>query len=248
MNINIYILLSLLTLTACSGLQHLDKAQENFSKAATLDLSTSSYPSIHYALAYAHLQKSLKQKNTLQKYHLMPSALTLKALCEWKLNEFEKAHVSSKEALLTMNTPSRDKTLMTALPGLILIDETELKRKITFANPNLSYENVLQFFSTYIPGRLGFDILNEAEKTAENEVAIQLYLNQAGFSALKIWSDSLDNLKQKMDTESNFPNEIKELFANQYYLYLQNKGRYFDQLKRLDPDSTMPGYWSKILL
>ena len=237
------------TITSCSGFKHLDRAQEKFSKAAELELNPPpeipEWPSFYYALSYAHLQKSLHHVSNLKKYGLLSTALTLKALCEWKLNRFEEALETSKEALeIIQNTP-RDETLMTALPGLILIEETEMKRKNVFKSPN--EKEIFMFLTENIPGRLGFDILELSKSEAFNDTDLLLYINQAGFAGLKVWSDTLNDLNQFIDANSE-TNELRELFANQYLLYLETKEKLFADLEKISLESPQLPYLKKILL
>ena len=240
-------LIIFLALTSCSGFKHLDKAQDKFSKAASLEMNTLSnspeWPSVYYSFAYAHVQKSLKFQANLKKYGLQSTALTLKALCEWKLSKYDLAKQTAIEALALMTAPSRDKTLMTALPGLILIDQTNDKRRILFEKNNPNLETIQEFFTNNLPNNLGFDILEAAKNESNNDQNLLIYLNQAGFTGLKVWSDSLDNLKQIMDQKNH---DLDKLFAQQYELYLQQKEKFFLDLKNLD--EARVDYWNKILL
>ena len=242
-------LIIFLALTSCSGFKHLDKAQDKFSKAASLEMNTLSnspeWPSVYYSFAYAHVQKSLKFQANLKKYGLQSTALTLKALCEWKLSKYDLAQQTAKEALALMTAPSRDKTLMTALPGLILIDQTNTKRRILFQKNSPDHQIIQEFFTNNLPKNLGFDILEVAKIESDNDQNLLIYLNQAGFAGLKVWSDSLDNLKQIMDEETH---NLDNLFSQHYELYLQQKEKLFLELKNIDQEGSRAGYWNKILL
>lgn len=242
-----YLIIFLVLNTSCSGFKHLDKAQNKFSKAASLEMNSNptspEWPSVYYSFAYAHVQKSLKYQANLKKYGLQSTALTLKALCEWKLSKYDLAQQTSKEALALMIVPSRDKTLMTALPGLILIEQTNDKRRILFEKNNPDHKIIQEFFTNNLPNNLGFDILEAAKNESNNDQNLLIYLNQAGFTGLKVWSDSLDNLKQIMDQKTEY---LDKLFAQQYELYLQQKEKFFLDLKNLD--EARVDYWNKILL
>jgi len=242
-------LIIFLVLTSCSGFKHLDKAQDKFSKAATLEMNPLSnspeWPSVYYSFAYAHVQKSLKYQANLKKYGLHSTALTLKALCEWKLSKYDLAQQTAKEALAQMTVPSRDKTLMSALPGLILIEETNAKRRILFQKNNPDHQIIQEFFTIHLPHKLGFDILEAAKNGSNNDQNLLIYLNQACFAGLKVWSDSLDDLKQIMDLGTH---NLDILFTQQYEFYLQQKEKLFLELKNIDQDDSRAGYWNKILL
>ena len=244
-----YLIIFLVLNTSCSGFKHLDKAQDKFSKAASLEMNSNptspEWPSVYYSVAYAHAQKSLKYQANLKKYGLQSTALTLKALCEWKLSKYDLAQQPSKKALALMTVPSRDKTLMKALPGLILIEKTNDRRRILFEKNNPNLETIQEFFTNNLPNNLGFDILEAAKNESDNDQNLLIYLNQAGFTGLKVWSDSLDNLKQIMDLGTH---NLDILFTQQYEFYLQQKEKLFLELKNIDQDDSRAGYWNKILL
>jgi tetratricopeptide (TPR) repeat protein len=131
----------------CESIGHLRQAQDAFNDAARNELQmTYDAPSAGegtdqftdsvrkyneaktlYAAALAHLDMiSRKEEASLKKNRLYGTVLTLKALCYWKLKEYEKALEVKKEAakLDDRHLVPRDRQIFQLLTALIAIDET----------------------------------------------------------------------------------------------------------------------------
>ncbi len=137
----------LIFLLSCAQLNHLDRAQEAFSKGAeietrslyagassnsqpSLDISeniqqemTNLSPHFFYAQAYSEIRKALQDEKPLQNDGIYGNALALKALCEWKLKRYGEARLSAEAArnALRQSVPpsTRDLAVMQALEGFI---------------------------------------------------------------------------------------------------------------------------------
>ncbi len=137
----------LIIISACAQLNHLDRAQEAFSKGAdienrrlfsglgtnaetNIDVSqsieqemTNLSPSFFYRQAYAEIQKALENDKALASDDLLGNAMALKALCEWKLQKYGEARLTAENAQQIFQRSeipsSRDQAVMTALQGFI---------------------------------------------------------------------------------------------------------------------------------
>ncbi len=137
----------LLILSSCVSLNHLNEAQDAFSKGAeleneqlfpgvssdggqNLDISraveqemTNLSPSFYYTQSYAAIRQALEDEKSLQQDDLLGNALALKALCEWKLKKYGQARLTAEAAHSAFrrgNIPSpRDQAVMIALEGFI---------------------------------------------------------------------------------------------------------------------------------
>jgi hypothetical protein len=226
-------LASLLLLSACGHLMHLDRAQNNFNQGATLEnqlrfnpqseVSTSPY--LYYNMAYAELGKALKNKSALGKDDVLANAYTIKALCEWKLKMYSQAEKSADAALdeyLALERKGmlmpRDKALMQALPFLMEIDKVKSHLYAFHAPDSLSYSAAQQHYLDYV-----YD--SSPEKAAKLEAAVQklnnirtqlegneemaVYLLLSQLAALKTWSDGLDFLRQSLGKDAALPREAQ---------------------------------------
>lgn len=249
-------ILSLLLLTACGGFKELQNAQNHFSRAASIELQNQfdpqnislDNPDNWYALAYSNVKKALQNTPSLEKDSLLGMTYSLKALCEWKLQKYELAEISRNAALNRINTPNRNYALMTALPDLIYMDVTTTAFKQTFRNINPKGEQMILFFQTYFPPGNRWTAIKNAILQTRDEKATVIYLVQAQLSGLKGWSDALDGLKQYMDAGNSYPAILREIFAQQYQQYLEEKAQAM-ALLRADPSlREIYTYWNTLLL
>jgi tetratricopeptide (TPR) repeat protein len=131
----------------CQSAGHLRQAQDAYNHAAAIDLQLAYDDSFAengtgqftnavearneartlYGASLAHLDMiSPKEEASLKNNRLYGTVLTLKALCYWKLKEYEKALDVKKEAdaLADDQLIPRDKQIFQLLTALIAIDET----------------------------------------------------------------------------------------------------------------------------
>lgn len=249
-------ILGFLLLTACGGFKELQNAQDHFSKAASIELQNQfdpqnislDHPDNWYQLAYSNVKKALQNTPSLERDSLLGMAYSLKALCEWKLQKYQLAEISRKAALNRIKTANRNYALMTALPDLIHMDVTTAALKQTFLNINPQGEQIIHFFQTYFPEGKQWKHIKNAMLQTPDEKATLIYLVQAQLSGLKSWSDALDGLKQYMDAGNSYPLILREIFANQYQQYLEEKGTVMDFLRQ-DPSLVeLFNYWNTLLL
>jgi len=218
------LLLLAVALSSCAHLTHLDEAQGHFNEGATLeneiklqtDVAPTLSPVFHYNRAYVSVNKSLKGsgEKKLRKDHLLGHALSLKALCEWKLGQYEaaiKSSNSAKSRFLILSSQGikmpRDLVLMKALPAIISIDTIAQKFFEYRAGPmSTELKPTLTFYHTYI---FGTDTLPTAylqralseiellKKETANNPELRTYLIMVQLSALKTWNGCLSMLFEK---------------------------------------------------
>jgi len=129
-------------LAGCQSINRLREAQDAFSQGATLDLKTAFPPDAqvnesvgteqvsqwasarnYYASALLSLERiDPKDEKTLRDEKLWGTKLTLEALCHWKLGNYDKALKIARDAQSTDQLFPRDKAVIQALPGLVMID------------------------------------------------------------------------------------------------------------------------------
>lgn len=130
-------------LSACAHINHLRHAQDSFSQgaaaenasrlaAARVDHATATEAAAargHYAAALLSLkQLDRADIDALKDDQLLGTALSLEALCYWRLGKFDQALERARAALeLDEQLFPRDRALLTALPGLIMADQAHGK-------------------------------------------------------------------------------------------------------------------------
>lgn len=140
-HIILFCLFSVIFIANCSYLGEYQKAQTYFNIAVEADnrqkfltedpaRDMASLSNIHtnYTLAYKYISQTIsKNSKKLKADGLFGGALTIKALCEWKLRKYDSALMTSQEALSYLRAeagvPNRDLALMIAMPGLIKADQ-----------------------------------------------------------------------------------------------------------------------------
>jgi len=289
--------LAFVLLAGCSQLNHLDRAQQYFNEGATLDnrlklglldtrrteilgtlgpeadpLITLS-PEFYYNLAYQELNEALEKKDKLEQDGVLANTYTLKALCEWKLRAYDKARTSAFLAKtgfegMDISFP-RDEALMSALDGLISIDEAnaarnDLSRRIddwllkskvpdTAAGRQL-YTEFLTFYFADVDGTSPQCItsaikhLDDVRSEVDSRGDIQLYLLQSQLAALKTWTSSLRDADRLIRTLRLSPQEAawRSLAETKYE---QTRDVYLQQLEQLLPasDQELLIFWRRIL-
>lgn len=289
-------LLVLAGLAACSQLNHLDRAQQYFNEGALLDnrlklglldprrseilgtlgpeadpLVTLS-PEFYYNLAHKELGQALEKKDKLARDGVLGNTYTLKALCEWKLRNYDQARTSAllaKSQFETMDLSfPRDEALMSALDDLISIDEANAARSDLSASIDnwlerptpdslegkQLYQELLSLYFTKIDGASPQSIssairhLDEVRQEADSRGDIQLYLLQSQLAGLKTWTSTLRDADRLIRTLNFRGAEAawREVAENKY---LQTRDSYLDQLEQLLPagEQQLLSFWRRIL-
>lgn len=270
-----------LLVSSCAHLSYLDAAQDSFNQGATLDnemrFSTSTSPTIspafHYNRAYVSVNKALKSggDKKLEKDHLLGHALSLKALCEWKLGQHELAAQSCNQAkgrFLALSKEGikmpRDLVLMKALPSIIAID-TIAQSYFAFRNSweSTHFDKCLEFYQSHIFKPEGqaallqnaLDHIEELKKETTNNAELYAYLVMVQLSGLKTWNGSLSLIFERGISKLSISEQIRikeEILNEKQEFFNTRRGELLEEL-----ESTLAGegalkdkiisYWKGIM-
>ena len=229
-NVFLSIIFISLILSSCATLSHVDKAQEQFNKGAEIDnmaffdqANSNAIPPLpadyFYKAAIAETDKALKNKPKLKKLEVYVNTLTLKSLSQWKLERYQAADETAKEALTYMKDKNmtvadfpRDFGVLKSMSALIGIEEMNKIQENYFKQDNISSDaaksqyNQIVYKEAKKPRNLEKDLedLNNVSSQISADHEIQSYLSMSKLSALKVWSDALDATKQKMKDNGDF--------------------------------------------
>lgn len=268
-----------LALSSCSHLMYLDSAQQNFNRAAALDnemrfnprADVPASPSMYYSTAHAFVEKALQNKAALKKDDVLANAYSIKALSEWKLQQYDMAKVTAAaawreyEALENDKKLSmpRDKALMEALPYLVDTEQSKRALYTYYGGTMPAYEQAKDhyFGSLFHPDSDKSPLLETALTKMDN-IRTQLngnddlavYFISSQLAGLKTWSDALDFLRQSMNKDSSLSEsskqEAKTFVADQYKLHIKpQKEKLLAELSRLLPKpeaEKMKSFWEDL--
>jgi hypothetical protein len=188
-------------LAGCVSINRLREAQDSFSRAAAAEnsarfegnpadaaASLASVPA-GYASALLSLNKlEPKDRQSLQQDGLWGTALTLKALCQWRLGQYSQAISSAAEAQSTATNQiyPRDQAILTALPGLIKTDQAYAK--ILGNAPLQDVEDLL------IGPNGAIADVEKARANTDKDHPVQIYLIQAQLAAYRNYTVALYRL------------------------------------------------------
>ena len=269
-------------LGSCSHLQYLDAAKESFNQGASLEneirFATTANPSIspayYYNRAYASVNEALKgnRDKKLMEDHLLGHAYSLKALCEWKLGDYDEAITTgnlAKSRFIALSDQGielpRDIILMKSLPAIITID-TVAKEFFGFRQSRLStnFDKSLKFYKDYIfssslssSGALQEAIrdIETLKPEASNNPELYAYLVMVQLSALKTWNACLSMLFEKSIADLSVQEQMRirreVLDEKQEYLNLR-KTELLNELERAlgeegTPKDKVLAYWNAVL-
>jgi len=294
------LLLFVLLANSCAQLNYLNDAQDIFNQGASLenqqtlskfttvetdlnalqDLSSSRLsslsPASYYSLAYAEVKNALEKEAKLREDGVLGSALTLKALCEWKLELYAEASRSAQSALRAIEagpvTLTRDQAVMTALDGLMDIDQaytsfqalqtsvtTELRGPISTMDLLPLFDKVKAHYEENIrgtdgQGRIskGLRVIDRGRQTAAPGHEVQTYLIFAQLAGLKTWLDELDHINQLLQNfqQGREGSSLRAWFDTEKESYRTEKERYLQRLESVLPQGQEdPVYqqWSTLL-
>lgn len=195
------ILLVTILVAGCVSINRLREAQDAFNQAAAAEnaarlegnpadaainlISGSS----GYASALLSLSKlDSKDQQSLQNDGLWGTALTLKALCQWRLGQYSQAMDTAQQAqtVATNQIYPRDYALLAALPGLIKTDQGYAK--IFQKAPFTEVEALLVGPSGAVQD------IEKARHSVGTNHPVQLYLIQAQLAAYRNYTVAVDQL------------------------------------------------------
>lgn len=209
--------------TSCVQLLELDRAQNQFNQAATLDNQLrfnpssviSSSPEMFYNSAYSSVKKALQKSSELKQDKVLANAYIIEALSAWRLKKYKEARRAASDASQELKNLERedgivmprDKALMKILPILIDLDSTraEMKNKLSGTIA------VDQSFTFYLENIYNADPAKNAKleglynKLDEERILIEkdgnidddfsVYLLMAQLATLKNCSDGLELIR-----------------------------------------------------
>jgi len=238
----IYLALTLILAAGCQSVNRLREAQDAFNQAATADLRTvfgtdttvnesnsadpvSQWSSVrnHYASALLSLNKiDRKDERILREEKLWGAKLTLEALCYWKLGNYEKALTNAQQAQKTDQLFPRDKAVMQALPGLIMIDyafdlrpkaeiakresETSTYETIRLAQRTELTNIVSKIEELTVKQKGAIEVIESArsQNLIENSHPVHIYLIQAQLAAYRNFRKGYELINQTGVSTNHF--------------------------------------------
>jgi hypothetical protein len=206
----------------CQTVSSLRDAQDSFSRAAAAenalrsDLSRpldgagadtmtglgavrSGYASALFVLNRITSESADKLRND----QLLGDALTLKALCEWRLGQFSNAVATAQSAQngATDQLFPRDRALLRALPGLIKSDQAY--QKIMERKPLTEIEQLL------LSGNGAVADVQAAREVVDRDHPVQTFLLQAQLAAYRNFTVALFRLNNNAAVPADHPARAK---------------------------------------
>lgn len=257
---------TLLLLSSCAHLMHLDRAQSTFNQGAELEnklkfspqSEVAASPESFYAMAYAEVKNALKQEGQLKEDQLLGNAYTIKALCEWKLKKYDDAVKTADDAVgtfLQMESKGirmpRDKAVMEALPFIIQIDKSREHfldlpppEKSSFADAQSHYLAVIADPDSLDKAGTLIHAINKLENARQNvkhNYELSTYFLLTELAALKAWSDCNGYLSDCIAKGKAFSNtderkKAVKFFTDQDKAFVTKKDSLLIDLGKILPD------------
>lgn len=192
------VLVVALAVGGCASVNHLRDAQDAFNSAAAADndqrltaapddaVTALSSARSGYASALLSLDKlETGDADSLRRDGLWGTALTLRALCQWRLGQYSEAMATAAEAQRA--TPEqiypRDRAVLAALPGLIKTDQAYAR---IMAGPAGADATRLADIRELLVGPRGaIADLQAARAMTDANHPVQVYLVQAQLAAYR---------------------------------------------------------------
>ncbi len=260
------LLTAALLLPSCA-LRHLDLAQKAFNEGAQIenrqrfdpqaDIFVS--PTLSYATAYRYVSKAVKKQNKLQKNHVLGNALTLQALCEWKLNDYKAAKATARNALQALQMleseegirMARDETLMQALPDLLVLDQVR-SRLFAFHEGAVNFQAAKQQYQEQVYDNeseaaavleTALNSLQQIKPSAGASAELETYLVLVQLAGLKTWAKGIDFLRESITEDRSLTPDSRraatDFFLKERQQHLQpRKAQLLVELSALLPGGT----------
>lgn len=267
-------LLMLILLSGCASLSHIDRAQDEFNKGAQIENAALLNQSVSlvsppqpadyfYKRAYAEVKKGLASEGKLKKLELFVNAATIKALCEWKLKDYDAAQKTAKSTLdyinaknIAVETIPRDFAVLSAMSALIGIETMNEKQSTFFGDTAPASDAAVAEYKKIIhkeAGQAGNIVKNLEDLDAvSNRVPknheVQTYLVMSKLSALKVWSDALNGLRTTMKKNGNFSGNNQDFFDSEKTKLEDAKGKYAKALRdQIGKEHDIYKHWNLLL-
>ena len=187
----------------CASVNRLREAQDSFNQAATAEntlrlnstqplTSGSDAPATWssarngYASALLSLGKlQPADERGLRQDGLWGTTLTLKAVCQWRLGQFQQALDSAAEAQKTAGDQiyPRDRAVLAALPGLIKTDQAY--QKILASQSSNNPALLAEIESLLVGPNGGVANIQAAREQVDKDHPVQVYFLQAELAAYR---------------------------------------------------------------
>jgi hypothetical protein len=242
------ITLLLVLAAGCASVNRLREAQDAFNQAAMLenaqrfDASPANAgvnlaaPRSGYASALLSLnQLAPDDEKRLRQDGLWGTTLTLKALSQWRLGQFQPALDSAAEAQKTAGDQlyPRDRVMLEALPGLIKTDQAYSKL-LSSGTPLADIEALL------IGDHGAVNNIQRGRDLVDKDHPVQIYLLQAQLAAFRNYMIGQDRLNNHATIPRDHPARIN---ANAQLKEL-------DRLLKMQPPASAPqglvSYWAQL--
>jgi len=203
-----------LIIAGCASTNRLREAQDAFNQAAAAENAlrfdakaadaVTSLGAVRsgYASALLSLDKleNSKDQTRLRNDGLWGTALTLKALTQWRLGQFDKAIATAELAKqnATEQTYPRDQAVVAALPGLVKTDQAY--SKILLTNSSLTDVEAL-----LIGANGAVANIQRGREHVEKDHPVQVYLLQAQLAAYRNFQVAQDRLNSHATVPGNHP-------------------------------------------
>ena len=232
----------------CASVNRLREAQDAFNQAAAVenaqrfDASPSdaaaslAAPRSGYASALLSLSKlEPNDEKILRQDGLWGTTLALKALCQWRLGQFQQALASAAEARKTAGDQlyPRDRAVLEALPGLIKTDQAYTKI-LTNGTPLADVEALLTGDNGAV------DNIQRARALADKDHPVQIYLLQAQLSAYRNYMVAQDRLSNHAIVPLDHPARVKAK------VQLKELDRLLKMQKPGSASQDLVNYWARL--
>ena len=267
-------LLLTIFISSCATLSHVDKAQDEFNKGAEIEneallnqsISLVSPPrpsDYYYKRAYAEVNEALANEAKLKKLDIYVNAATIKALCEWKLKNYDEARKTAKVATdymsakkMTADDLPREYAVLHSMSALIGIEDMNEKQSNFFKTSPIESTAAITEYKRLIHKDAGIagNIEKDLEdlETVSSQISekheVQTYLVMSKLSALKVWSDALSSIRTIMKKNGDFNGENQVLYDDERASLDAAKEKYARALKdRVGKEHSVYKHWDFLL-
>lgn len=202
----------------CASVNQLREAQDTFNQAAAAENAQrfDQYPAVAVTSiaaarsSYASVLLSLGKIDNTDKKQLIQdklwgTVLTLKALCQWRLGQYDQALKTNEEAKSTAADQlfPRDRAILEALPGLIKTDQ---------AYDKILNKKSLQEISDLLIGAKGaIADIDNARISVDKDHPVQIYLIQAQLAVYRNYEVALKDESLTNEQQDKVKGYFKEL-------------------------------------
>lgn len=193
----------------CASVNRLREAQDAFNAASAAENAQkftapsdaiSSLGSVRSGYASALLSLSRidsEDASQLKQDGLWSTTLTLKALCHWRLGQYEPSLKAAAEAqaLSADQILPRDKAILEALPGLVKTDQAY---EIILSRPPGAHPQLMEDVAELLTGPNGAVAdIDRARNSADQNHPVQVYLLQSQLAAYRNYLVAQDRLNSR---------------------------------------------------